>query len=290
MDNYQVLKLANRRFSEFYLCYCGYEVCKPGHHYGPAVRANYLIHYITKGRGVFLIGSKEYHLHAGQGFLIVPDVQTFYQADSDDPWSYCWLGFDGSSAEHYLNDCGLSAEYPVFTCQSGERLRDIVLEMLQNTGSTVPIRFHLQGLLCEFFSVLSGDLQSTLPTIDDADNVYVLRAVEYIQDHYTLPLHVSDVAKYACITRSYLYTLFQDVFGISPQEFITNYRISRARELLTYTELSVQAISISCGYSNPMFFAKAFKAREGITPTEYRRRNKAPGPTAQKQTPAPPMD
>lgn len=282
MENYQVLKLPNRRFGEFYLCYCGREDCKPEHCYGPAVRSNYLIHYITKGKGVFLIGSKEYHLHAGQGFLIAPNIQTFYQADREDPWSYCWVGFDGTNAERYLADCNLSAEYPVFSCRNGSRLDEIVREMLKNTGSTVPVRFHLQGLLCELFSVLSGELKSTMPTIDDADNAYVLRAVEYIQDHYALPLRVTDVAEYACITRSYLYILFQDTFGISPQEFISNYRISRAQELLTYTKLSVQTISLSCGYSNPMSFAKAFRLKVGITPTEYRRRNKEPAPSVKK--------
>lgn len=274
MENYQVLKLTNRRFSEFYLCYCGYEDCKPGHYYGPAVRANYLIHYITKGKGIFRVHQKEYQLSAGQGFLVFPDIQTFYQADPDDPWSYCWIGFDGNNAVRYLTDCGLTTENFVFNCSDGERLCSIVKQMLQSTKVTIPANFHLQGLLYEFFSILSGSQKSLSALVSDDENIYVLHAVEYIQNKYSFPIHVADVASHVGVTRSYLYTLFQNTLSISPQEFITNCRISRARELLTYSDLSIQTIAISCGYSGSMALSKAFKAKEHIAPGEYRRRHR----------------
>ena len=51
MEDAYVLTLKNRKFSEFYLCYCGYAKCEPLHSFGPAVRPNYLIHLILEGKG-----------------------------------------------------------------------------------------------------------------------------------------------------------------------------------------------------------------------------------------------
>ena len=66
------------------LCFCGYAQCSSRHYFGPAARPNYLIHYILSGKGVYQVGEKRYELQAGQGFLIEPEVLTFYQADNDD--------------------------------------------------------------------------------------------------------------------------------------------------------------------------------------------------------------
>ena len=85
MEDSFVLKLKNRKFSEFYLCFCGRARCEPLHSYGPAVRPNYLIHIILEGQGRYVVDGEEYDLRAGQGFLIEPDQQTFYQADERTP-------------------------------------------------------------------------------------------------------------------------------------------------------------------------------------------------------------
>ncbi|MEY8484819.1 hypothetical protein AALD74_23790 [Lachnospiraceae bacterium 48-21] len=47
MEDAYVLQLSNRKFSELYLCMCGYSKCKPLHSFGPAVRPDYLIHFIV---------------------------------------------------------------------------------------------------------------------------------------------------------------------------------------------------------------------------------------------------
>ena len=50
MEDAYVLQLSDRKFSDLYLCYCGYAKCEPLHSFGPAVRSNYLIHYILEGK------------------------------------------------------------------------------------------------------------------------------------------------------------------------------------------------------------------------------------------------
>ena len=94
---------------------------------------------------------------------------------------------------------------------------------------------------------------------EDKANQYVIRAVEFIQRNYCNPVKVTDVADYVCINRSYLYTLFENSMGMSPQQFLTTYRITKAAELLAVTALPVESIALSCGYNDPLVFTKAFK-------------------------------
>ena len=58
--------------------------------------------------------------------------------------------------------------------------------------------------------------------------------------------------------------------GISPKDFLTEFRISRGKEQLTLTDLTVEEIAVSCGYRNSLAFGKVFKQKMGMTPTQYR--------------------
>ncbi len=49
MENAFVLSLSEQKFSDLYLCYCGYADCEPLHSFGPAVRPNYIIHFKREG-------------------------------------------------------------------------------------------------------------------------------------------------------------------------------------------------------------------------------------------------
>lgn len=271
MEDSYVLQLTEKKFTDVYLCYCGYADCEPGHSFGPSVRPNFLIHFILKGKGLYRTGKKEYHLKAGYGFLIEPRIQTFYKADEAEPWSYVWVGFDGVNAGRYLDDIGLNRHHPVFECAYEEEIKRIVLDMLKNNISTTTNRFLLQSLLYEFFSVLTRDVRINASALQNGENPYVLQAVEFIQNNYSFPIHVTDIANYVCINRSYLYTLFKTHLGTSPQDYLANYRISQATELLTVTDLSIESIALSCGYSDPLIFSKVFKAKKGQTPSRYRK-------------------
>ena len=105
----------------------------------------------------------------------------------------------------------------------------------------------------------------------DKANIYVSRAVDFIRSNYCNPIRVTDVADYVCINRSYLYTLFKENLNMSPQQFLTTFRIAKAVELLQMTELPIESIAISCGYSDPLVFTKAFRQTKGISPSGYRK-------------------
>lgn len=148
---------------------------------------NYVLHYIVDGQGKFRTEDEEYSLQAGQGFLIEPGVQTFYQADCENPWTYLWIGFEGARAGDYMRDLGFGGSHPVYQCSCGERLRQIVLKMLKNNTYTVANEYLLEGLLYTFFSELAADLNIAPASGESGRNLYVQKAVEFIHNIIPTP-------------------------------------------------------------------------------------------------------
>lgn len=203
MEDSYVLQVRERQFSDLYLCFCGYAQCRPRHSFGPAVRPNYIIHYILEGKGSYSLGGTRFELEAGQGFLIEPGVQTFYQADQGEPWTYLWVGFDGERAAEYLRGMGLGENRLIYQSSRGERLKEIVREMLRHNTYTTANQFVLEGLLYCFFGALSEDLDVMSAREAGGGSLYVRKAVEFIQDNFCNPIRIIDIADYVCINRSY---------------------------------------------------------------------------------------
>lgn len=79
------------------------------------------------------------------------------------------------------------------------------------------------------------------------------------------------MAEFVCVNRSYLYTLFEHSIGMSPQKFLSAFRITKATELLQTTEIPIESIALSCGYNDALVFTKAFKQAKGVSPSLYRK-------------------
>ncbi len=252
---------------------CGCSQTQPLHSFGPASKPHYLIHYVLSGKGIFRVHDKEYCLGAGYGFLIQPNELAFYQADAEDPWSYLWVGFAGSRAEEYLKSMGLTSHHPIFSSDRSEELYAAVKDMMDHNTFGVSNDLRRNGQLGVFLSIIA-DSAGVVMSEEDKGNRYVEKAVSFIQSNYCNPIRVTDIAEYVCINRSYLYTLFQNYLGTSPQQFLAVFRLTKARELLESTEYSIESIALSCGYSDALVFTKAFRSLHGMSPSAYRREDR----------------
>ena len=270
MEKAYKLEFAGEQNGNLYVNCCGLSQTESLHSFGPALKPHYLVHYILSGKGRFSIGGKEYPLEAGYGFLITPDELAFYQADESDPWTYVWVGFSGTQAAEYIGNIGLSVRQPIFKSEESEELYRIVKDMMEHNTFGLTHDLRRNGQLGVFLSIIA---EGTKVTENEADraNIYVRKAVSFIQSNYCNPIKVTDVANYVCINRSYLYTLFQNSMGMSPQQFLATFRITKATELLQLTALPVESIALSCGYQDPLVFTKAFKQMKKMSPTSYRR-------------------
>lgn len=255
--------------SNIHLTFCGSENCLPQHSYGPAVREHFLLHYICSGKGRFYSGETEYVLTAGDGFVIFPGDVTFYQADRESPWSYVWIGFDGQEAMDYLEKCGIHPSRPIFHCEESQTLSGLVEKMIQSNTLSYANEVRLQGLLLLFFSCLMESAHIPYSAAS-RNSLYIGKAIAYIQNNYQNPITVQDIASYVSLNRSYLSAVFQKNLHLSPQQFLMNYRISKAAGLLATTEIPISNIARSCGYADPLAFSKAFKKVRGQSPQKFR--------------------
>lgn len=270
MEKAYKLEFAGEQSGSLYVNCCGLSQTEGLHSFGPALKPHYLVHYILSGKGRFSIGGKEYPLGAGYGFLITPDELAFYQADENDPWTYVWVGFSGVQAAEYINNIGLSVRQPIFKSEESEELYRIVKDMMEHNTYGLTHDLRRNGQLGVFLSIIAEGTKVAENDVDRA-NTYVRKAVSFIQSNYCNPIRVTDVADYVCINRSYLYTLFQNSMGMSPQQFLATFRITKATELLQLTELPIESIALSCGYQDPLVFTKAFKQMKKMSPTSYRK-------------------
>lgn len=274
MEDAYVLSFENKEhhFHELHLNFCGHSACHPGHHIGPAAHPCYVLHYILNGKGKYQVDGRTYYLEKDQGFLMEPDVMSSYEADLEEPWRYLWIGFEGSNATALLQQIGLSHHTLTFDASCGEQLLSYVNSILNCELAGVEQELFLQGQLFHFLSCLSHDF-STNPNVfqHDKQNYYVRAAEDFIRAHFAEDIKVQDIADAIGISRSYLAILFQNVLHLSPSDYLTNFRISRAHEQLQITDTPITKISENCGYQNPLVFTRAFKKKIGITPSQFRK-------------------
>lgn len=282
MEKAYKLEFAASQGGSLYNTSCGCSKTEPLHSFGPAVKPFFLIHYILSGKGTFVHGEKEYHLEAGYGFLITPEELAFYQADEKDPWTYVWVGFTGTQAKAIVEELGLSVSHPVFFSEKKQEIYDTVTGMMNYNTYSLSDNLRRNGYLSIFLSLIATRSDAQINEEEDKANSHVERAIEYVRMNYCNPIKVTDIADYVCINRSYLYSLFEQYLHISPQQFLTIYRVTKSLELLHSTDYPIESIAISCGYTDAIVFTKAFKKKMGMSPSTYRNEMRSGGAQSSK--------
>ncbi len=240
-----------------------------GHCFGPAVRPYYLIHYILSGSGTFQVNGVDYHLHAGQGFFIAPNYQTYYIADDITPWSYVWLGFTGSYATTLINQLAISEETPVFNNDHYYELANCVNQIIQHPLTNTATELLANSNLLRFLSLIAN----STPVSDHystQQNPYADRAIAYLANHIATA-SADQLARAVNLDRSYFNTLFKRATALTPGQYIRNFRITKARHLLESSTLPIEEIAQHCGYNHANSFTRIFKQTYGMTPREYRK-------------------
>jgi len=267
----------NENFIDLGLYQFGRETCAPAHSFGPATRNHYLFHYILAGSGMLMAydsngALKTYHLNRGQAFMIFPNQITTYVADEADPWEYIWLEFDGLRVKESLELAGITKDNPIYRTQQDDLREGMMYEMMyivQNRNSTP---FHLIGHLYLFFDLLIRSAAPlATPKGSKLRDFYIKEAISFIEQNFQSDITVEDIASACGLNRSYFGKIFHDAVGKSPQQFLLNYRMIKATELLRFSQLPIGEISSAVGYQNQLHFSRAFKNVYGVSPKEWRK-------------------
>ena len=259
---------------ELYLTMCGVEACLPGKGFGPVVREGYHLHVIISGRGCLEVEGCHTELHAGQMFIEKPGEMTFYHADLEAPWAYCWMTFRGSRAAALVKTIGFEDGLNSIDCNIDPmRFYRVAERLLSHPEPTLSACFRRYSLLNEYIALMlesasAGQKNRSNPLLRGGAD-YMDYARDYIRLNYAA-ISVADVASHLGISRSHLARLFKKNMDCSPNDYLKYMRMVRGAWLLTNTGLSIQEVSSSVGYEDQLTFSKAFKKVYGVSPKYYR--------------------
>lgn len=255
------------------LRYCGREQCDNGYLFGPYKRRNYIIHVVLSGKGVYTVGKDKYEVKENQAFIIYPEMETMYQADCKEPWQYAWIAFQGYDARSVVERLGFTETSPIIGINNVSVINDKVGELLDTKEITYANELKRKSI---FYGILTAleegkeEVYASKKEEKDCGNIYVTMAMKYIIDSYNKKVRVADIANKIGINRSYLTNLFKKKMQMSPQEFLINYRLEKAAQLLIDTDKPIRIIALSIGYDDSLSFSKAFKQKYQVTPSAYR--------------------
>lgn len=101
-------------------------------------------------------------------------------------------------------------------------------------------------------------------------NTYINKSIQYIKNNYTTEIDVNYLANYVGLSKNYFYKVFKDTLGTTPNNFILNLRLQKARNLLSLTNMNIAQIGSECGFFDNVYFSYVFRREEGMTPKAYR--------------------
>lgn len=140
----------------------------------------------------------------------------------------------------------------------------------------MPVFYH-RYLFCDDVEQMKGELSGyvslIMNSVEMRENTQagVLEQIErYMQDNYYKKLTLQHIASRFYMTPASSSLLLKQKLGKSFNEYMSEIRLEKAKELLCKTDLSVENISEEVGYANPKYFFKIFKKMMSCTPLEYR--------------------
>ena len=92
----------------------------------------------------------------------------------------------------------------------------------------------------------------------------------FVSTETALTISLDSLADIACVSKTYLAHLFRTRLGISPLRFLHQVRIEAAKRLLGTSQLPVREVAAQVGFSDPLYFSRAFRQATGLSPRAYR--------------------
>ena len=104
----------------------------------------------------------------------------------------------------------------------------------------------------------------------DKGNLYIRKALRFMQDNYGEHLELAQVAEYVGLSPSYFSALFNQIVGVSFREQLCRIRVEESKRLLLQKDYSLVDIALAMGFPDQSYYCKVFKRIVGVTPGKYR--------------------
>ena len=232
--------------------------------------ASYLFFTILSGTGTLTYNGKTYSLSAGD-CVFIDCKKPYTHTTSDDLWQLKWCHFNGPSMtsiyEKYLERGG----QPCFHPDSSSDFNAILTSLYRIAESSDHIRdMKINECLAALLSALMQESWQPENRQTATRRQDLTQVRSYLDEHYTQKITLDELAEQFYINKFYLVRLFKEQYGQSINHYLQQLRITKAKQLLRFTDKAVEQIGFECGLGAHSYFTRTFKKVEGITPSDFR--------------------
>jgi len=237
--------------------------------------SEYQILFITKGKGVFeseLTGKQE--VKAGDLFFLFPNVWHRFSPDKSTGWNEYWIEFNGELIDYFRKENYLDATRPVVHVGLDGEIMDNFLKLISMLKEEeLNLQYSASGILFQILMQIfsykkfnSIDKTGIERQIKQA-KLIILEEIDKLISPETIALNID--MGYSLFRRE-----FKRYTGFSPVQYQIQLRIQKSKNLLSTTNLPVKEIAHQLGFDSNNYFSRIFKQKAGVTPVEFRLRNK----------------
>lgn len=139
----------------------------------------------------------------------------------------------------------------------------------EDFGYELNVRNSLSLLVCGLSKYHPSSVEH-LSEKEIRDSQRIKLMLQYMQEHCAEPLSIAQIARQAMISESECIRCFRATIDSSPIQYLKQYRIQKAAELLRATDEKIADIGTLCGFMDTSYFTKTFREHKGCTPSRYR--------------------
>ena len=241
--------------------------------------SDYELIYFLSGESVFTKNNRQYKVTPGHILLLEPFNMYSARCVDRQPVEYFYIHF--TIAPYYLNHEFLNitnAICPVFDIDP----EGVIKTMLSNTWQrrqilplsyAFTVKMALIRILMRMAYYTIGDCDSYVRPQYSKDTLDIINgAIEMVTCNMPSSVKIKDIAASLNIKERKLYKHFEDMFGMSPSRYFTNFKIKKAEYMLLGTGMTLEQISEALGFSSPFHLSRVYKKVVDIPPSHTRAR------------------
>ncbi|MGE4565879.1 MAG: helix-turn-helix domain-containing protein [Victivallaceae bacterium] len=231
----------------------------------------WIVNLTLSGAGRINRGRRQFLVRRGDLLLFPPGVIHDYAAEEGGDWVHLWCYFDPRPDWGRLlswPDAGMGVRR-LGSAEAGfaDRLEAIFRQLLELEPRRLPggREFCLNKL--EELLLWANLLNPAAEVIYDEK---LNRCLAFIAEHLDRPLSLADLAARCHLSTSRFAHWFREREGMPPMRYLELRRIEKARELLTWSGLSIAEVASTVGYNDPLHFSRVYKKHTGQSPRDFR--------------------
>ncbi|MGN1482094.1 AraC family transcriptional regulator [Porcipelethomonas sp.] len=233
---------------------------------------SYLFFIVLNGKGNIKYKNKDYIVKRGDCVFLDCHNNYYHHQSSNDLWTLKWVHFNGGNMNGIYNKYVQRGGKPCFTSSKFLEYDSLLSEIYNIAVSDTPIRdMKLYEKLVSLLTMILEECWTSDVYGKQQDSKDLILVKHYLDNNYKNKISLDELAEIFYINKFYLAKLFKKQFGVSIINYLMQVRITHAKRLLRFTDMSIERIGQECGINDPNYFARIFKKIEGISPGSFRK-------------------